>query len=133
MDMSKQLTEKKESGNYAQLYLYRIPKKNHSAMVSLQGQIGEMWKRHGILGAEIFQLTQAETFKGFSNLSETISARPDEEVWIEMQRFRDREHRDEIVAKIRQDSTAGPLFGKFYELVSPGKNSVMADFNRLSL
>ncbi len=131
--MSKQLPEKNEPGSYAQLYLYRIPKKNHNAMVSLQGQIGQMWKRHGILGAEVFQLTPAETFKGFSNLSEKIAAEPNEEVWVGMQRFRDREHRDEIVAKIRQDSTAGPLFGKFYELVSPGKSSVMADFNRLSL
>ncbi len=122
-----------EAGDYVQLYLYRIPTKNHEAMVQLQNQITGMWKRHHILGSEFFQLTTAETFKGFTNLSETVSAKPDEEVWVELQRFRDRGHRDSIVAEFREDPTAGPLFGKYYELVSPGKNSIMADLNRLDV
>ena len=70
---------------------------------------------------------------GFTNLAESVSASPDEEIWVELQRYKDRQHRDDIVAKIREDSTAGPLFGRFYELVAPGKNSIMADFNRLNL
>ncbi len=122
-----------EPGSYAQLFMYRVPKKNHAAMTQLQKEITSMWKRHGILGSEFFQLTNAETFRGFTNLAETVSASPDEDVWIEVQRYKSREHRDSIVAKIRDDSGAGPLFGRFYELVVPGKNSIMADFNRLSL
>jgi len=131
--MSKLSNRNGESGDYIQLYLYRVPKKNHRAMVQLQGEIAELWNGHEILGSERFQLTEAETFRGFTNLIETVSAKPDEEVWVELYRFRDRQHRDDIVAKIRDDPNAGPLFGKFYELVSPGKNSIMADFNRLML
>ncbi len=131
--MNARSDDKTGVGAYAQLYVYRIPKKNHGAMMNLQSEISSMWKGHGILGSEIFQLTEAETFKGFTNLSETIAVKPDEETWIEIQHFRDREHRDAIVDKIRKDSKAGPLFGRFYELVSLGKNSIMADFNKLSL
>ncbi len=122
-----------EAGNYVQLFMYRVPKKNHKAMIQLQGQITDMWKRLEILGSEFFQLSNAETFKGFTNLAETVSANGDDEVWVELQRYRDRKHRDEIVAKIRADSTAGPLFGQFYGLVVPGQNSIMGDFNRLSV
>src|SRR5215467_6882401 len=124
--------EKLELGTYAQFFMYRVPKKNHAAMTQLQREITSMWKRHEILGSEFFQLTNAETFRGFTNLVETLSANPEEEIWVELQRYKSREHRDSIVAKIREDPTAGPLFGRFYELVVPGKNSIMADFNRLN-
>lgn len=92
-----------------------------------------MWKKHGIIGSEFFQLTQHETVRGFTNLAETVSAGPDEEVWVEVQRYRDREHRDQIFAAIRQDMPMLELFGVWYGLVTPGLKSVMGDFAELRI
>ncbi|HZY46256.1 MAG TPA: DUF1428 family protein [Candidatus Bathyarchaeia archaeon] len=128
-----QINRETEAGQLRPALYVPSTKKNHTAMTKLQKEITSMWKRYEILGSEFFQLTNAETFRGFTNLAETVSANPDEEVWVEIQRYKSREHRDSIVAKIREDSVAGPLCGRFYELVTPGKNSIMADFNRLTV
>ena len=122
-----------KDGDYAQLFVYRVPRKNHDSMVKLQEQILPMWKKHGIMFSEFFQLTQHETVKGFTNLAETVSAGNDEEVWVELQRYRSREHRDEVFSAIRKDMPMLQLFGQFYGLVTQGQNSVMGDFNRLEI
>ena len=103
------------------------------AMLKLEGQIVSMFKKHGIVASEFFQLTQHETVKGFTNLAETISAGPEEEVWVEIEHYKDREHRDQIFAAIRQDMPMLELFGEWYGLVTPGINSVMGDFNKLRI
>ncbi len=122
-----------EPGTYLQLFLYRIPKKNHDTMMHLQNQLADIFGKHGMVRSEFFQLTNAETFKDFTNIDKTISAGQDEEVWVELESYRDREHRDEVVAKIRQDPSAGPLFRRVIGLVAQEQSSIMGDFNRLKV
>jgi uncharacterized protein YbaA (DUF1428 family) len=38
----------KETGSYIQLYVYRVPKKNHNAMVQLDKQIMAWFNKHGV-------------------------------------------------------------------------------------
>lgn len=122
-----------ESGDYAQFFLYRVPKKNHDAMMELETRIKDGFKKHGVLGSEFYQITPHETVRGFTNFTERISANQDEEVWVEVERYRSREHRDEIFAAIRKDMPLLELFGKWYGLVTPGENSTMGDFNKLKI
>lgn len=121
------------AGDYVQLFLYRVPKRNHDAMIELERRIRDGFKKHGVLYSEFFQLTPHETVRGFTNFTERISAQSDEEVWFEVERYRSREHRDEIFAAIRKDTPLLELFGKWYGLVSPGENSTMGDFNKLKV
>ena len=116
-----------------QFFLYRVPKKNHGAMIELEKRIRDGFKKHGVLYSEFFQLTPHETVRGFTNFTERISAQSDEEVWFEVERYRSREHRDEIFAAIRKDTPLLELFGKWYGLVTPGENSTMGDFNKLKV
>ena len=125
-------TDRKGS-DYAQLFVFRVPKKNREAMQKLEERLVSMWKKHGIVESEFFQLTAHETVKGFTNLAETVSAGQDEEVWVEVQRYRDRGHRDQIFAEVRQDMPMLELFGQWYGLVTPGVNSIMGDFNKLKI
>lgn len=131
MDNNKSDGKVAAEGSYAQFYMYRVPKKNHEAMLALEKQIDAGWRRHGIVGSEFFQLTPHETVRGFTNFAERLAAEEDEEVWVEVQHYKDREHRDEIFASIRKDVPMLELFGKWYGLVTPG--SVMGDFNKLLL
>jgi uncharacterized protein YbaA (DUF1428 family) len=120
-------------GNYAQVFVYRVPKNNHDKMVRLEAQILARWEKHGILLSEFYQQTNAELVKGFTNIGETISAGQDEEVWVEIQHYRNKDHRDEIFAAIRKDMDMLQLFGQWYGLVTQGINSVMGDFNKLKI
>ena len=131
--MTKDSDPSLETGDYVQFFLYRVPKKNHNAMMELERQIEHGWKKHGILGSEFFKMTPHETVRGFTNFGERISANQDEEVWVELQRYRNREHRDEIFAAVRKDMPLLELFGKFYGLVTPGENSTMGDFTKLKI
>lgn len=36
-----------EAGNYLQIFIYRVPKKNHDAMVQLQEKLVSKWKGRG--------------------------------------------------------------------------------------
>ena len=121
------------AGDYVQFFLYRVPKENHDEMMELEKRIEDGWKKHGILHSEFFQLTPHEMVRGFTDFAERISAKQDEEVWVEVQRYRSREHRDEIFAAIRKDTPMLELFGKWYGLVTPGENSTMGDFTKLKI
>ena len=116
-----------------QFFLYRVPKKNHNTMMELERRIEDGFKKHGVLHSEFFQLTLHEKVRGFTNFAERISAQPDEEVWVEIEHYRSREHRDEIFAAIRKDTPMLELFGKWYGLVTPGENSTMGDFTKLKI
>ncbi len=123
----------RKGSSYAQLFIFRVPRKNHDAMQQLEKPIVSMFKKHGVIKSEFFQMTQHETVRGFTNLAETVSVGPEEEVWVEIEHYRDREHRDQIFAAIRQEMPMLELFGQWYGLVTPGKNSVMGDFNKLKI
>jgi uncharacterized protein YbaA (DUF1428 family) len=126
-------TSMSQESGYAQLFIFRVPRKNRDAMQHLEKRIVSMFKKHGVIMSEFFQLTPHETVRGFTNLAETVSAGPDEEVWVEIEHYRDREQRDQIFAAIRQDTPMLELFGQWYGLVTPGVNSVMCDLNKLKI
>jgi hypothetical protein len=71
---------KKEVGNQVQLFIWRIPKKNHDAMVKLQKQFNDMNIKYGVLHIEVFQLTNIDTYDGCTNIFNTVSANQEEEI-----------------------------------------------------
>jgi uncharacterized protein YbaA (DUF1428 family) len=61
--------------------LYRVPKKNHDAMLQLCKEAYEMLKQHGILHYDVFKLSNTDApMDRFDNIANTISANQDEEV-----------------------------------------------------
>ena len=132
--MSKvQSAKEVETGTHVQLFVYQVPKKNHDTMVQLQKQLTEIFRKHGILHSEFFQLSSTETFEGFTSIAKTVSAKDDEEVWVELESYRDRKHRDEVVAKITEDASTGPLFGQVMSLMTQGYSCIMGEFKRLQV
>ena len=81
------------------IFIYRVPKKNHDAIVQLNKQIKNMLPIHGPLSTQFFYLRSTESVMDFLNITEIVSAKQDEEVWVEIQSYRDRKHRDETMAK----------------------------------
>jgi uncharacterized protein YbaA (DUF1428 family) len=82
-------------------FVYRVPKKNHDAMVQLNKQFAEIMRKYGAAHL-IFQLNNTDApMEGITNIAKTVSANQDdeEEVWMELIFYRDRKHRDEVSAK----------------------------------
>jgi uncharacterized protein YbaA (DUF1428 family) len=140
-----------ETGNYLQHFLYRVPKKNHDAIVQNLKQFVPWFEKHGAR-VEYYQLGRSETKAAIDsarksgmdvleNIAETLSTaaedgeeeeeEEEEEVWIEQQYFRDYKHCEEVYAKMMQDKSLEPLGNEFFGLITQGKSLIMGGFSRL--
>ena len=72
MNKSNVMEMEKEIGNQVRLFIWKIPKKNHDAMVNLQKQFNDLLIRYGVLRMEIFQLTNTEAYDGSINVATTL-------------------------------------------------------------
>ncbi len=120
-----------EPGSYAQLFVQnteREPRHNDAS----PKPASSIFKKHGMLSSEFFQPINIEAFKDFTNIVRAVSAGQEEEVWIEPESYLNREHRNEVVAKIRQSPREGPISEKIIGLVTE-EPSILGDFNRLKV
>jgi uncharacterized protein YbaA (DUF1428 family) len=136
MSKSNMTEMEKEVGNQVQLFIWRIPKKNHDAMVKLQKQFNDINIKYGVLRIEVFQLTNTDTYDGCTNIFNTVSANQDEEIWVELQSHRDLKRMDEITSEAMKDESMhdeGPLVKQFMDLVTSGSGMIMGKFTRLRI
>ena len=101
MSKSNVLENQQEIGSHAQIFVYRIPKKNHDAIVQLNKQIKDILPKDGPLHSEFFYLSSTESIMNFLNITEIVSANQDEEVWVEIQSARIAIRRWQAWKKIR--------------------------------
>ncbi len=137
--------EIEDTGNYLQHFIYRVPKKNHDAIVQNLKQFVPWFKKHGA-NVEYYQLGRSETQYAIDSakqsgmdvmdsidkiVSSTTEDEEKEEVWIEQQYFRDHKHCEEVYAKMMQDKSIEPLGNEFFGLITQGKKMITGGFNRL--
>ena len=114
-------------------FVYRVPKKNHEAMMQLNKQFADIIRKYGALHL-IFQLNNTEApMEGITNIAKTVSANQDEEVWMELIFYRDRKHRDEVGANMQNDENMERLYKQSVDLLTPGSSFVMGEFSRLKV
>ena len=65
-----------------EIFIYRAPKKNHDGLVEVNRQSRDFFIKHGASSFEVFSLTSRENMMEFVNLSKTISASEEEEIWL---------------------------------------------------
>ncbi len=124
--------EEKEIGNQVEIIHFRVPKKNHDAMILFCKQFNDIFKKYGILHWEIFQLSSTENIEGFTNITKTVSAGQDEEIWIEILSYKDSKHKDEVAEKMKNDKNCESGYQQFLDLITPGSNVIHGDFSRLN-
>jgi hypothetical protein len=117
-------------GNQVQLFLWRLPKKNHDAK-----QVNDLFRNQGMQPPEVFQLNNnnAKTSEdmGFTNISNAVSANQDEdEIWLELHSYRDHKHQEEVGAIMQNDESAGQLLRQFMGLIRPG-SCIEGQFGRM--
>jgi uncharacterized protein YbaA (DUF1428 family) len=133
MSNSNASEKEEETGNHVVLFIYRLPKKNHEALVQLGKQANEMFKKVGVIRSEVFQLSNTQDMMGFTNISKTVSANNDEEeVVLETQTYRDQKHLSEVGAIMEKDNDAGLLYQQFMSLIIPG-SCIFGEFGRIKV
>ena len=88
-------------GSKVDHFVARAPKKNHDAMVQLSKQFADIMRKYGVTNL-YFQLNNTDSpMEGITDIAKTISANPDEEVWLELLFYRDSKHREEVGARCK--------------------------------
>ena len=87
--------EKEGIGDQMLYFAFRVPKKNHDAIVQGAKKANELFRKLGVRRS-LFQLNNIKTYEdvGFTNIAKTMSAsQDDEEIWLQLlMYFRDRRH-----------------------------------------
>ena len=135
-----------KTGNYLQHFIYRVPKKNHDAIVRNLKQFIPWFEKQGAR-VEYYQLGRSETNAAIESAKQsgmdvmdsidkalfTAAAEvEEEEVWIEQQYFRDYEHCKDVYSKMMQDKSLEPLGNEFFGRITQGKKLIIGGFNRLT-
>jgi uncharacterized protein YbaA (DUF1428 family) len=121
-----------EITNLVLVFIYRIPKKNHDSLIQLNDRVIGTFKKYGVLKFEVFQLGSTNDMMGFTNIAKTISAEPkDEEVWLEVQSYRDHNHFQEVGAKMMADEAIKEDGQQFFNLITPGSRCSFGEFSRV--
>jgi uncharacterized protein YbaA (DUF1428 family) len=119
-----------ETGKHLETFVYRVPKRNHNAVIANLKKFVPWFEGQGVR-IEYYQFGEGEIMEGMESIAKTLSAADDEEIWMELQYFRDLQHRKDVYAKMMRDKTIEPLGTEFFGLVSQGKPLVAGGFKKL--
>jgi hypothetical protein len=64
-----EMEHRRDVGSIVQQFLYRLPKKNHEAMIQLEKKFADAFRRNGGLGYEVFQLNGTESMMEWTNIA----------------------------------------------------------------
>jgi len=103
-------------------------------MLQLCKQSNEIFMQYGVPRYDVFRLNNTDVpMEGFTNIANTVSAKQDEEVWVESLYYRDRQHMNDLMAKMQKDERMEPLMKQSFDLISSGTSFIMGEFDRLSV
>ena len=93
-----------------------------------------MLKQYGILQHDIYRLVKPDDDKQyFTHLDKVVSANlEDEEVWIEIIHYKDKNHWLETRAKMEKNINCQQGWQEFTNLLNPGSNVICDEFGRLN-
>ncbi len=130
--MNRNESATQEIGSHLEAFFYRVPKKNHDAIIKNLKKFVPWFEKAGIR-IEYYQFAGSQPMEGMSMLpiDKALSANEDEEIWVELQHYRDRKHSEDTFAKMMQDKSLEPLGNEFLGLITKGSSLVMGGFNRL--
>jgi uncharacterized protein YbaA (DUF1428 family) len=124
--------EIEETGNYLQHFIYRVPKKNHDAIVQNLRKFVPWFKKNEIR-LEDYQLSNNQTREEMESITKTPSVTEDEDVWIELQYFRYQNHSEDCYTKMMQDASLKSLGDEFFNLNTQGKSMMTGVFSQLEV
>jgi uncharacterized protein YbaA (DUF1428 family) len=127
------VSQAEEIGDQIWHNVYRIPKKNHDAMVKICKEFYPLFKKYGGLRLEFFILDNTTPMEGTTNIADTVTANPDDEVWVELQHYRNKKQMEENMASMVKDQNIIRLYKEGSNLITPGSRFIIGKFNRITI
>ena len=122
--------------DHIQLFIWRIPKKNHDKMIQNCKRTSSAHEKYG-QRLEFFQLDSAMLGSeyGCNNMAKAISSSgqdDEEEVWLEINFHKDRKQMEEVAVRRRMEDSesADPVGKQFMDLISLG-SCIEGGFSRI--
>ena len=117
-------------GEYAHVFAYCVPRKDHEEMRAIMSRLRRTYTRHGCLGMQLYVWGNTTIFQGFAGLREKLGATPDDELWLEIDSYKDEPHLRKVVRSLGKDETAPALWKELSGLVGTGRSIAMGEFER---
>jgi uncharacterized protein YbaA (DUF1428 family) len=127
--MNNQEMSNNKNYGYAEFMITRSPKKNYEALSALEKKSSVMFSKEDV-GYNLFRFANSTSWEGFVNISKTVSASEDEDVWITIMSYREKKHRDEFVAKMSNDKECQQGYEEWAKLLSPNSNVITGEFDK---
>ena len=116
---------------YVEFVFYRVPKKNHEALLSLTNRLIDLFKKEEVI-YDCFGLNNAKEIPGFVNITKIIPINTEEEeILINVVTYKGREHRTKVVEKISKDKECLDIYEDLMKLLTPGTGFINGEFKNL--
>jgi len=116
---------------YCSVFLYRVPKRKSEAFVQALRPIMKLFEEAGCLSEELLKPKDAEGKYGALSLPSKIGVSEDEDLWIEIARFKDPSHMKDVHSVVARNADLERLHSRFDLLIS-GRHVYHAEFESLA-
>ena len=112
---------------YCSVFLYRVPKRKAEAFAQALKPIMKLFLESGALSEELLQPREMEGKFGSMSLPPAIGMAYDEELFVEIARFKDASHMRDVHATVAKNPHLEKLHSRF-DLLITGKQVYHAEF-----
>ncbi len=115
---------------YCSVFLYRVPRRKSEAFIHALKPIMKLFEDAGCLSDELLRPKDVSAKFGGISLPNAIEHEADEELWIEIAKFKDASHMKEVHSQVAKNPDLMRLHSRFDLLIS-GKAVYHAEFESL--
>ncbi len=112
---------------YWSVFLYRVPRRKAEAFVQALKPITRLFEDSGCLSDELLRPGGVNARFGGMSLRSAIDLSVEEELWIEIARFKNASHMKEVHATVAKNPNLEKLHSRF-DLLIAGKHVYHAEF-----
>ena len=112
---------------YCSIFLYRVPRRKVEAFVQALRPIMRLFEDSGCLSDELLRPKDMNAKFGGLTLPSAIDLNSDEELWVEIARFRDASHMKAVHSTVAKNPDLEKLHSRFDLLIS-GNHVYHAEF-----
>ena len=114
-------------------FIYRVPKKNHDSMLQITKRFADIITNLGATHQVFILNTTKSPMEGIDNIAEIVPASEDEEVWMELIIYKDRDHKEAVGKQMQNNKEMGSLYQESLSLLASGSRYILGEFTRVTL